>query len=60
MMITTRDVRLVRRIGRMEEVKNTCEILVGGTKWKRPLGRDSGRWEDDIETYLEDVRLKRC
>jgi len=40
--------------------KNTCEILVGGAKEKRPLGRDSGRWEDDVETYLRDVRLKRC
>jgi hypothetical protein len=60
MMITTRDVRLARRIGRMEEEKNACEILVGGTKCKRPLGRDSDRWEDDIKMYLEDVRSKGC
>ena len=33
-MITTRDERLVMRIGRMEEVKNACEILCGGTKWE--------------------------
>jgi hypothetical protein len=44
----------------MEEVKNTCEILVAGTRWKRPLGKDSDRWEDDIKMYLEDVRLKGC
>jgi len=60
MMITTRDVRLARRIGRMEEVKNAWEILVGGTKWKRPLGRDNGRRENDIKTYFEGVRLKGC
>jgi len=41
----------------MEEVKNACEILVGGTKWKRPLGRDNGRWENDIKMYFEDVRF---
>ena len=57
-MIATGDVRLMRRIGRMEEVKNACEILVGGTKWKRPLGNDSGKWEDNVKIYLEDVRLK--
>jgi hypothetical protein len=44
----------------MEEVKTACEILVGRNKWKRPLGRDSSREEDDIEMYLEDVRLKGC
>jgi hypothetical protein len=27
---------------------------------ERPLGRDSSREEDDIEMYLEDVRLKGC
>jgi len=60
MMITTRDVRLARLIGRMEEANKACEILFGGNNWKRPLGRHSGRWEDDTKTYLEDVRLKGC
>jgi hypothetical protein len=60
MMVTTREVRLARRIGHMEEVKIAFEILVGRTKWKRPLGKDSDRWEDDIKMYLEDIRLKGC
>jgi transposase len=47
-------------IGEAYRTHGRSEILVAGTKWKRPLGKDSDRWEDDIKMYLEDVRLKGC
>jgi hypothetical protein len=38
-----------------EEKRNVYRIFVGKRKGKRPLGRLSRRWEDNINMYLRDV-----
>jgi hypothetical protein len=40
----------VENIARMEEMKNSYNILVGKPEGKRPLGRPGLRWEDNIRT----------
>ena len=32
-----------------------CRVLVGRPEGKRPLGRSSHRWEDNIKVDLQDV-----
>jgi hypothetical protein len=33
----------------MEEKRNTCRNLVGNLEGKKPLGRPTRRWENNIE-----------
>jgi hypothetical protein len=37
---------------RLGEKMNAYRILVGKPEGKRPLGRQTRRWEDNIEIYL--------
>jgi hypothetical protein len=37
---------------RVEEMSNAYRILAGKSEGKRPLGRPSHRWEDNIEMSL--------
>jgi hypothetical protein len=37
-----------RVVAQKEEKRNTCELLVGKPKGKRPLGRRNCRWVDNI------------
>jgi hypothetical protein len=39
----------------MEEVRGACKILVGRPECKRPLGRPSRRWEDNIKMDLWEI-----
>jgi hypothetical protein len=38
------------------EKRDAYRILVGRSEGRRPLGRPRRRWEDNIKTYLQDVR----
>jgi len=42
-------------VARMGERRGVYRVLVGKPEGKRPLGRSSHRWEDDIEMYLQEV-----
>jgi hypothetical protein len=39
----------------MGERRGIYRVLVGKPEGKRPLGRPSGRWEDNIKMYLQVV-----
>jgi hypothetical protein len=38
-----------------EEMRGVYMVLVGKPEGKRPLGRSTLRWEDNIKTILEEV-----
>jgi hypothetical protein len=42
----------------MGEMRNACNILVGNSEEKRPLGKPRRRWEDNIRIYLREIRWK--
>jgi hypothetical protein len=35
-------------------MRNACNILVGNSEWKRPLGRTTPSWED-VTRYLREI-----
>jgi hypothetical protein len=39
----------------MGEVRDAYKILVGRPEGRRPLGRPSRRWEDNIEIVLREI-----
>jgi hypothetical protein len=39
----------------MEERRDAYRVLMGKSEGKRPLGRQSRRWEDNIKIYLQEV-----
>ena len=41
----------------MEQSRNAYRVLVGKPVRKRPLGRPTRRWEDNIKMYL---RMMEC
>jgi hypothetical protein len=46
---------LARRVACMREKTNTYRILVGKPKGKRPLGRHTCRWEDNIKMDFREI-----
>ena len=40
----------------MGERRGVYRVLVGKPEGKRPLGRPTCRWEDNIKMYLQEVR----
>jgi hypothetical protein len=44
-----------RACGTHREKRNACRILVGKSEGKRPLGRPTIRWEDNIEMDLREI-----
>jgi hypothetical protein len=40
----------------MGEKSNACRILVGKPEGKRPLGRPTRRWVDNIKIDLREIR----
>jgi hypothetical protein len=40
----------------MGEIRNTYKMLVGKLEMKRPLGRPSSRWEDNITMDLKEIQ----
>jgi hypothetical protein len=49
MVIKSRRMRWAGQVARMGEGKGVYRVLVGRPKGKRPLGRRSRRWEDNIK-----------
>ena len=43
-------------MARMEEGRGVHKVLVGKPEGKRPLGRPTRRWEDNIKMDLQEVR----
>ena len=39
----------------MGERRGACRVLVGKPEGKRPLGRSSNRWDDNIKMDLQSV-----
>jgi hypothetical protein len=39
----------------MEEMKNSCEILVGKPEGKNPPGRTRCRWKHNNKMYLREI-----
>ena len=52
-LIKFKRLRWAGHIARMEEGRNAFIILIGSPIGKRPLGRPSYRWEDNIRIDLE-------
>ena len=44
-----------RHVARMGESRGVYRVLVGKTEGKRPLGRPTRRWEDNIKVDLQKV-----
>jgi hypothetical protein len=42
----------------VEEIRNAYKILVGNPEGKRPLGRHTRRWEDNIKMGLTIIEWK--
>jgi hypothetical protein len=45
-----------RHVGRIGHIRNAYNILDGKPKGKRPLGRHTSRWDDNIRTDFRNVR----
>ena len=45
----------MEHVARMGERRGVYRILVGRPEGKRPLGRPTHRWEDNIKTDLQKV-----
>jgi hypothetical protein len=56
-MIKARRIRWAGHVARMGEVRGAYNILVGKPEGRRPLGRPWRRWEDNIKTYLGEIRF---
>jgi hypothetical protein len=41
----------------MGEGRGVYRVLVGRPEGKRPLGRPSSRWEDNIKMYLREIGI---
>ncbi|KAJ4430145.1 hypothetical protein ANN_22355 [Periplaneta americana] len=53
--IKYRRLRWAGHVARMGESRNAYRVLVGRPKGKRPLGRPTRRWEDNIKMDLREV-----
>ncbi|KAJ4445755.1 hypothetical protein ANN_12440 [Periplaneta americana] len=53
--IKSRRLRWVEHVARTGESRNAYRVLVGRPEGKRPLGRPSRRWEDNIKMDLREV-----
>jgi hypothetical protein len=54
-VIKSRRVRWAGHVARMGEKRGAHRILVGRPEGRRPLGRPSRRWEDNIKIALQEV-----
>ena len=53
--IKSRRMRWAGHVARMEKMRGVQKVLVGKPEGKRPLGRPSPRWEDNIKKDLQEV-----
>jgi hypothetical protein len=56
-VIKARRMRWAGHMVRMGEVRGACNIFVGKPDGRRPLGRPSRRWEDNIKMNLREMCL---
>ena len=49
--------RWAEHVARMEEGRSTLKILTGTPTGKRPLGRPTRRWEDNIRMDLKEIGI---
>jgi hypothetical protein len=54
-MIKPRRMRSAGHVARMGEKRNAYRILVGNPDGKRPLGRPTRRWVDNIKMDLREI-----
>ena len=56
-VIKSRRLTWAVHVARMEEGRSAFKILTGKPTAKRPLGRPSRRWENNIRIDLEEIRV---
>jgi hypothetical protein len=56
-VIKSRRMRWAGHVARMGEGKGAYRVSVGRTEGKRPLGRPSRRWEDNIKMELGEIGI---
>ena len=54
-VVKSRRMRWAGHVARMGDDRDVYRVLVGKPEGKRPLGRPSRRWEDNIKIDLEEV-----
>jgi hypothetical protein len=54
-VIKSRRMRWAGRVARMGDGRNVYRVLVGRPEEKRPLGRSTRRWEDNIKMDLRET-----
>jgi hypothetical protein len=54
-VVKSRRMRWAGHVARMGEDRGVHRVLVGKPEGKRPLGRPSRRWEDNIKMDLQEV-----
>ena len=57
LVIKSRILRWTEHVARMEEGRSAFKILTGKHTGKRPLGRPSRRWEDNIRIDFEEIDI---
>jgi hypothetical protein len=54
-VIKSKRIQWAVHVAWMEEMRNTCSIVVGKPEGERPLGRPKHRWENYIVIELREV-----
>jgi hypothetical protein len=54
-VVKSRRMRWAGHVARMGEDRGVHRVLVGRPEGKRPLGRPSRRWEDNIKMDLQEI-----
>jgi transcription termination factor 2 len=58
MVIKSRRIRWAGHVARMEEGRGIYSVLVGRPEFKRPLGRPSHKWDDNIKVDLRQTEIE--
>jgi hypothetical protein len=56
-VIKSRRMRWAGHVERMREGRGVYRVLVGRPKGKKPLGRPTRRWEDNIKMDLREIGI---
>jgi hypothetical protein len=56
-VIKLRRMRWAGHVARMGEGRGVYKVLVGRPEGKRPLGRPTRRWEDNIKMHLREIGI---
>jgi hypothetical protein len=54
-VMKSRRMRWAEHVARMGEMRGVYRVLVGKPEGKRPLGRSSRRWDDNIKIGIQEV-----